>query len=224
LARELECASILQLGDFGYWEHTDAGKAYLDHLNRWLHADDLQCLFVDGNHDNHAWLRDRYLRTGRGLAWIRPRIQHANRGSSGTLGGVRFLALGGAYSIDKDNRVEGESWWPEETITDEEVRRCLEVGKADIMLCHDAPFGAEGVIHPSFTAGNKDLWPESTANRKRIRVVMDAAQPRLLFHGHYHHRNSTRVGQTQVEGLSCNGRGGDAYTVLDLDDFNAGQP
>lgn len=59
--------------------------------------------------------------------------------------GVRFLGLGGAFSVDRNARKVGRSFWFEETITDEEVELACENGKdgVDVMLAHDVFTGVD---------------------------------------------------------------------------------
>jgi hypothetical protein len=196
VAEAADVDAIVQLGDFGYWEHRPGGGRYLRHVAERLAAKGLWC---DG-----FWT-------------IRPNLFYAPRGLRWTWAGVRFLAMGGAYSIDKRYRVEGESWWPEETITEGEVVQACEGGPVDVLLAHDAPWGAEGVMGEE-TVGDKDSFPESEANRRRLRAVVDAVTPSLLVHGHYHHRNTTQLNGCRIEGLGRDGSGPDGWMLLDLAD------
>jgi hypothetical protein len=68
---------------------------------------------VYGANDNGV----RPLRNGV-LAW-------ADRGAVWAWHGFRFGALGGGVSIDRAVRVENESWWPTETITDHDVEALI---------------------------------------------------------------------------------------------------
>ena len=43
------------------------------------------------------------------------------RGEVYDLGGETVFSFGGATSVDKDWRVPGESWWPEEVSCEEEI-------------------------------------------------------------------------------------------------------
>lgn len=218
IAAAKNCPVILQLGDFGYWEHTGNGIRFLEQVETSLARWDLTCVWIDGNHENHRMLRDPDLYQPRpdGFVEIRPRLLHAPRGQRWTWQGQRFLALGGAYSVDKNRRRPGESWWPEETIADTEAFRCIADGPADVMVTHDAPWGADGVMGSETGGGDKDRFPESTANRLTLGAVVAAVQPRLLVHGHYHHRNTTTVAGTLVEGFARDWMGSDAWAVLDV--------
>lgn len=204
--------TILQLGDFGFWPHTGSGKVFWDNTQRFLEQCDVDLWWVDGNHENHDWL-DAQPRDNEGF-WRDGRITHIGRGARWSWNGVKFMGCGGAYSIDKPWRTEGTSWWAGETISEADVLRC-DGPDVDVVVSHDAPWGANNVLGPN-TAGDKDMYPESAANRKRLAAICDVVHPRLLVHGHYHHRNSTVYKSTRVEGFGCDG---DVQStgVLDLD-------
>lgn len=125
---------LIHLGDFGY-AFTDA---YLDALDRALDEHDLVLGFVEGNHENFDWLLAQPIASD-GLRYLRNRIVHLPRGLRWRWGNTRCLAVGGAYSIDRFLRIPGTSWWPQETITDDDVRRIADAGPAEVMFCHDCP-------------------------------------------------------------------------------------
>jgi predicted phosphodiesterase len=222
-AQRRGCDRIYQVGDFGYWEHVPRGGDFLHDLAVTLDEAKMQLVFVDGNHENHTMLRDLYvndgMRTPDGFYLLRKGIKYAARGTRWEVDGVRFLALGGAYSVDKEYRTPGHSWWPEETISIAEAEAACEGGEVDVVLSHDSPAGVRNAIGGT-TAGNKDLWPESYANRRVLRAVVDEVRPRLLLHGHYHHRNSEVLElddgwKVNVEGLGRDGMGHKAFVTLE---------
>lgn len=218
------CQAILQLGDFGYWEHRQGGVNFLDIASANLTEHDLICVWIDGNHENHEVLRlnygpggGRHAPTPEGWWMIRPRLFYAPRGSRWTWSGTQFLACGGAYSVDKQWRRLGTEWWPEETITVDEADECCDGGLCDVLVAHDAPAEAEGVIPPDGTWDRKkDAYPESLANRVLLQRIVDTTHPKLVVHGHYHTRNSTVLDSgVRVEGLHCDGEPSSMAT-LDL--------
>jgi predicted phosphodiesterase len=184
---------ILQLGDWGFWWPGDDKD---ERLNEMLAAHDIPMWFIDGNHDNHARLRaqSRYQ--------LRSHLRYLPRGERFELDGVSFLALGGAYSIDKAYRIEGKSWWREEEITYAEAMHAVEGGRVTVMLTHDIPWGVE------LTWDRKRDFPDSIPNRKLLRHVVDEVRPKWLFHGHMHFRQTSLLPLTgghmvRVESLNC---------------------
>lgn len=227
-AEKREIGTIVQLGDFGF-DHDREGRKFLDKTSSKLNHAGVDLYFVDGNHDNHPVLWSSYAPNPDGFCEVRERLYYLPRGTHFSWGGVRFLALGGAYSIDKKSRLEEEQWlnapgtlwWPTETITAEQRELAIAGGPVDVMFTHDCPWGV------SIAGINNEFW-ESNENRRQVAEVVRAVKPAMLFHGHYHERLTAVYGwdetlgsnrihyETQVEGFSCNGFGTDAWGVVDL--------
>lgn len=207
--------TIVQAGDFGYWEHTQHGIDFLDGVEDMLVSNGLELIWVDGNHENHTMLREKYIAAPgverrEGLVKIRESLWHCPRGNRFTVGNVKFLGMGGAWSIDKAYRTVGKSWWWEETITDEEVTYALRnTDPVDVVVSHDCPLGVDP-MGPQ-TAGEKTRFPDTFANRQRLTEVVKVVKPKLVIHGHYHQRRThpnVLIGDevyTQIEGLGCDG-------------------
>lgn len=69
------------------------------------------------------------------IVWLLPRPARLS------IGGRSVLSLGGASSVDRESRIEGLTWWPDEAITDEHVAAAIAGGAADLMLTHESPAG-----------------------------------------------------------------------------------
>lgn len=221
---------IFQLGDFGVTKQKSS-QVFLDRTSSKLQQVDKKLFFLDGNHDDHPYLWENYPPGQDGFCEVRENIYYSPRGHAFTWGGVRFLTLGGAYSVDKDSRVEDEQfenrpgwyWYPTELITAEERDFAISQGKVDVMLTHDCPWG---VKIPRIS----NMFWESNENRRQLAEVVKACKPDLLVHGHYHTRVTDvfewadpakeQTYSTRIEGLSCNpsvsGSGRDAWSIIDL--------
>lgn len=119
------------------------------------------------------------------LTWFLPRPARL------TIGGRRVLSLGGAASVDRQSRIEGLTWWPDEAITDDQVAAAIAGGPADLMLTHEGPAGTPVRPVREILRTNPHRFPEaaleaSAASRARIAEVWDAVRPDLLAHGHMH--------------------------------------
>jgi len=119
------------------------------------------------------------------VTWLLPRPARLQ------IAGREILSLGGAASVDREWRVPGVSWWPDEAITDEHVADAIAGGRADVMLTHESPartpLGTVNQILRSNPLGfPKSTLIESAASRSRITRVWDAVHPRHLLHGHMH--------------------------------------
>ena len=184
------CEWIIQVGDFGYWVGW-SGMVFLDRLNAALIDANIRFIWLDGNHESFDQLEIavKYApRNQAGQTFIRSNILYSPRGCAFTMDHKRFMTVGGAYSIDKQYRKAGESWWPQETLTDNEVlgivnnataRRQKGKPEVDYLFTHDC--------HPNtpFRARLKND-PESNIHRDKIKAVVSAVQPRFMFHGHMH--------------------------------------
>lgn len=194
-AEKHDCDVIFQLGDFGYWEHWDDGIRYLEKLNRMSKRHGVPIYWIDGNHENHPLLRETYADrvNDEGFWQIRENIFYCPRGHVWEWDGVRFMGLGGAFSVDRDQRTVGRTFWFEETITEEDVERALENAGGeyvDVMFTHDTPLGVDLVwqmARQGRTLGKKGDR-ESTYNRILLQDVVEVVQPKWLFHGHMHLR------------------------------------
>lgn len=197
---------ILHLGDFGYTFNAEFMKRVEDSCR----DAGLPLLFVDGNHEDHPTLL-RYGVKPNGLRKLTEHIWHLPRGFRWTWAGIRFLALGGAYSVDRRWRVQGVSWWKEETVTPEQAVEAS-AQQVDVLLSHDCP---AGVIIPGID--DSDSLPpfppleimRAGEHRALLREVVDQARPAAIWHGHYHRRYQARAdfgyGAVWVNGMDCDG-------------------
>lgn len=208
---------IVQVGDFGFWEHTRDGAAYLDGVAKLADSHQTPLCWLDGNHENHTLLRSRYGPQGEqhkptveGFWTIRPRVFYLPRGVRWEWDNYRFMALGGAYSVDKEWRVREEVkhhadhtlWWPEEEIDQTELDCALRDGAPlDVLLTHDKPRQA----NPRW---NRKNFLECYPNQDKIAQVVKKHTPKLLVHGHLHFRYDDEIKcaddkNTRIVGLAC---------------------
>ena len=171
---------VIICGDFGLlWNDGHEEHRWLD----WLERKPFTLLWIDGNHENFDMLARFPVRNWHGgkVQFIRENVIHLCRGSMFDIDGKSVFAFGGANSLDKWARIEGESWWAAEMPTAEEYeygRQVLKQAKnhADIILTHSAPsyllketlgFGGDAV-----TDYFEELWQTCTFKH--------------WFSGHYH--------------------------------------
>lgn len=180
------CQVLVQVGDLGILWPGQHSKSFDLPLVEELEKRGVTFVFVDGNHDNHAALRefdaepDGFVEVLKGVFW-------APRGHRWTWSGVSFAALGGAFSVDWQWRTEGESvWWGLETPKQEEADR-LGSEPVDVLLTHDVPTGV-----PVASQFQVDPVTEREAGvtRHLLKDVVDRLHPKLVFSGHWHQRVS----------------------------------
>lgn len=209
---------LLQAGDFGIWPG-EGGRAYLQHVTEALAAADMRLWFVDGNHEDHAQLAalTSLLDVTRPVA-ITDRITWLPRGHRWTWHDRRWLALGGATSVDRPALVEGKNWWRGEAISGPQMARVIQGGLADVMLTHDAPWSV-----PMTLPEPPAWWDLQSAARHRAlleRIVLQV-HPQWLIHGHYHLDHEVTVqmpyGPLHVTGLDCDGSWRRHTRLLDVE-------
>lgn len=165
---------------------------WLNRLNEVLTTNGMVLMFVDGNHEDFGVLHS-YPVNRLGVRVLRHRVWHLPRGFRWNWWGVEFLALGGAYSINRD---DGD-WDHEELIGLDEAGKIISDKKdnaqVDVMITHDCP---DLVDIPKMDSNSP--WPAShlagaAAHRGLMGRIVDELTPNHLIHGHYH----TRYDQTR---------------------------
>lgn len=201
---------VVQVGDFGVWPGWQ-GRDFLASVDKVARRRDVNVLFIDGNHDDHDQL-DAAARVD-GLGKFGERIWHVPRGTRWDWAGIRFAALGGATSVDRQSRTPGQSWWPAERISADDVKNFQRGGVVDVAVTHDCP---AGVRIPGVTHGRGvKYWGygpivEAEEHRQVLAGALSPTSPALIVHGHYHLRYSGvwhyEGGHAEVEGLHYAGK------------------
>lgn len=115
-AVDQDCQVVVQLGDFGFWEHEMSGIRFLDDVAAAARAAGVTVYAIDGNHDKTSLVLDMYVmdRDKDGFVMVRhdqigdSSVLYVPRGHRWTWSVVRFAAFGGAYSVDKAWRLQLE--------------------------------------------------------------------------------------------------------------------
>lgn len=203
---------IVQVGDFGYWPRRQWGRKWVRLWEAALAERDLHLWWVDGNHEDLGSLLALPVDDRTGRRPLSPRVHHLPRGHRWSWDGLEWLALGGAVSVDRWDRVTGADWFPAEAVTEADVLRATEGGEAHVVVAHDVPWGS-----PRWSARlqqdrppeeRETLWPDdmltaSDRNQQALRAVLDAVCPAVWVHGHHHVRIDDRIGSTRLVGLAC---------------------
>lgn len=209
---------LVHLGDFGFFPGAK-GRRYLETVDAALRAHDRDLYVVDGNHDDHVTLFEAdETPDPDGFVTVFNRIKHVPRGHRWEWGGVSFLGLGGAISLDREWRTLWVDYWPQEAITMGQAARVALGGRADVMVCHDAPTCVDVPNIPP-----KEMWPvvpmrDADQNRWLLQRVIEQVTPRIFVHGHFHSNYCKLVDGTWYIGLDCDGKPfDDNYWWLDTD-------
>jgi hypothetical protein len=151
---------------------------------------------------------------GQGLRRLSDWVWHLPRGTRWTWHGLRFVALGGAHSVDGIwRRQQNLLWQREERITPADVARTVAGGPADVLVAHDCP---TGIAIPGIDVGREQPPPfpeiellRAGEHRQILREVVNQIRPRVIWHGHYHVAYEGYVdlgyGPVIAAGLNCDG-------------------
>lgn len=204
---------IIQVGDFGLWDHTLGGMKYLDIMNEACRKHGVKIYWLDGNHENHDHLaiyKKINPKNNSGQVYLRSHVIYSPRGCWWEWHGKKFMTVGGAVSIDRGHRVQGESFWEGEELSEREVKGINQ--KVDYLFTHDCPSNApfKYRLKPDY---------DSVTHRQRMNEVGKITQPKVWFHGHMHEKYvynfMHQSGYADVYGLQMNG---DTFSwgVLDI--------
>lgn len=201
-AARLGLDHIVQVGDFGLWDHYENGVKYLDMLNEACRRTGVKVYWLDGNHENHDrldWYVQNNPKNYTGHVYIRSHIFYSPRGNTWKWEGKTFMTVGGAVSIDRQRRTPGLSWWVQEKLSVKDVMGITT--QADYLFTHDCPTNAP------FRGLFDD--PESHMHRQIMNDVGRTVQPKVWIHGHMHDKYvyefQHQKGYSKVFGLEMDG-------------------
>ena len=172
---------VIVCGDFGLvWDNKPEERYW----RKWLDEKPWTTLFVDGNHENFELLNAYPVEEWHGgrIHHISEKIIHLMRGYVFSLEGATFFTFGGAASHDKEWRLPGLSWWPEELPSDKELRQANDMlaqcnNQVDYIISHCAPSLIQGRLNPSY---KRDRLTEY------FEYVRETVKFKRWYFGHYH--------------------------------------
>lgn len=184
---------LIICGDFGLVFEQEESKEERYWLN-WLDAKPWTTLFVDGNHENFDRLKTYPIQNkwdGK-VQQISEKVFHLMRGEVYQIEDQKIFAFGGAFSHDREYRIENETWWQEELPSLEECENAIQNlrrhnNEVDIIVTHDA--------HRSFTQSlgyYGDAMNINGYNDDRINIldffeeIFKMVTFKDWFCGHYH--------------------------------------
>ncbi len=173
---------LIVTGDFGLIWNNDKTDLW---WQKWLAEKPWTTVFVDGNHENHKLLSE--LKTvkkfGSDVGKVNDSIFHLRRGRVYKINGEKILTIGGAESIDKEWRVEGVSWWPEELISRKEEDQILDLlahdTKFDYVITHTVPKTVFDFMFPNSIKYNDPTM-------KLLDYVNNVIEFKAWYFGHFH--------------------------------------
>ncbi len=183
---------VIVLGDFGCWPNKDEE---LKTLNQKLNY---TLLFLDGNHEHFPFLegfivKDKF----GGKVHDVYGIYHLCRGEVFEIPvegrTLKVAVCGGGDSKDKEKRTEGVDWFPEERISEDDVRRMIENGRTynmnvDVFLSHSlsSAVKAEWQYESSNIPFNKSKTYEISNSDYMVRNIIGQLNAGVYYSAHEH--------------------------------------
>jgi len=180
---------IVILGDAGYnyysSERDAEAKLHLSHVKPTI-------LCIHGNHEIRPANIPSYKTKewNGGIVWYEeeyPNLLFAKDGEIYTLNGLNYLAIGGAYSVDKHLRLRrGAGWWEDEQPSDE-IKRYVEeqirAHRVDVILSHTCPrkYTPTEVFLPMVDQSTVDNSTEIWLDQ-----IEEAVNYKAWYCGHWH--------------------------------------
>lgn len=150
--------------------------------------------FTDGNHENFDILKS-YEPDEYGIIHLSPHIHYTPRGTGLLIqidDGIKsILCCGGADSIDKFRRIPHLNWWADETITQDDINKCLEnkkdINKFDYIITHCCPYSIFKDYY-AFLVTLTNIDQDSVDHSSELMLDQLAANIKCdkHFFGHYH--------------------------------------
>ena len=177
----------------------DAGINYFLNIKDYILKNQLKelpvTLFcIHGNHEERPENIDTYITKEfhNGTVYYEeefPNILFAKDGEIYDFEGLSTLVIGGAYSVDKENRLlYGYNWYPSEQPNEETKNRVREVlkehdNKVDVILSHTCPY--KYMPYEMFMDGVDDSKVDKSTERF-LDEIEENTDYKLWYCGHYH--------------------------------------
>lgn len=188
---------IIVAGDCGFgfkYLAYDIDFYYSKSMDRLMDANNY-IAFVRGNHDDPWFFDGEHV----GYEHFRAVPDY----SLLTACGHHILCVGGAVSIDRDQRTAGKDWWEGEkpVFMPERLSAIHNEGyRIDVVVTHTAPSFCE-FTNPSGVADSDGLLADMQEERRVMDVILatlavNFLPPRHWFYGHFHHSWNAHINGT----------------------------
>lgn len=195
------------LGDIGlgfYNDHTGPIKF----LNKEGVKRNNMFYLIRGNHDNPDSFSDERIAEVE-KKYTNVRLLRDFEEIELTFNNKKGLVVPGAISIDRCIRIEGSSYWSNETIRYDMIDS-LKDKKYDFVLAHSGPeplyIKVDDTVERIAQRSDHFLLDDIAKERKAIDEIIDFVKPEFWINGHYHHYASFEHKGTKVHVLAeCGG-------------------
>jgi predicted phosphodiesterase len=180
---------FFHVGDCGEgFDHVKKEDRFLRGVYQYLIDIDSYLIICRGNHSDPAYFDDEHFQNKK----FGDRIYFAPDYTVIEFNGKTAQIIGGGISIDRSDRIAGQSWWSKEVVNymPENVK------KVDILFTHvppeDVPFQKANAnptvahYHSIEAMTGDDLFGELAEERKIVQKISDASECSQHFYGHFH--------------------------------------
>lgn len=196
---------LIQVGDMGLMGNLF--EKYLYKVNKKLESYNIELWFIDGNHENFDWLLNK-VTNKHVLNSITSNIKYIPRGTMLNIGTKNFYFCGGAFSIDKSLRTIYKSWWPQETLSNEETEELIEFynnnykdKKIDYFISHDTPLFE--IFQDNSIFLNQSDFYNDYSHKMNLAKLFELTKASVIIHGHYHTRKNIKKNNIENITLNC---------------------
>lgn len=160
------------------------GIDFSQELNKIKQGDTQTKIFwVPGNHEHWWALTKLYGRYGKEPIALNDFVYYCPIGSTLQINNLIYLFLGGADSYDKNQRLIGFDWFPEELLGQADLDYVLEnVKKAEVIISHTNPIS---FTPKHFQSSEKINDP----TRRVLQIFLETYKPKFWAHSHWHNYN-----------------------------------
>ncbi len=184
-SNQLAGSSFILLGDVGIgFDAKDEQK--LHHCDVLLQNTGNHFYLIRGNHDNPRCWQDS--------AWLIPfeNIHFVNDGQQLIIGSKRYVAFGGAISVDRCTRTLGLDYWNGEAFVPPKSR----IKDIQGVLAHTGPFAQGWGSIMSYIVRDVALRHDLAKEQDDILDTIKLLRPEQWFCGHFHISENTCVENT----------------------------
>lgn len=194
---------LIHVGDAGEgFHHINRDAAELNRLEQYCEEHRGQIFIVRGNHSDPAFFNPEHIfnSTLKHIEFV-PDYSYKN------INGKVFLFVGGATSIDRQNRIVDRDYWTDEVFVLKPDYKNLD--PCDILITHSSGSN-EFPIDDGFSRisgwfkNDRFLKDELIAERQDIQKLYDHVSPRVHCWGHFHEVSSEYVEGTWQRCLDIN--------------------
>jgi hypothetical protein len=176
--RDITNCNIFSVGDLGIGFSFDE-EQNVKFLNKEFKRRNINFYGIRGNHDNPLYFKgdDRIVLSNFELIEDYTIIEY---------GGKTIQCIGGATSVDRTGRLEGLSYWKDETV-DFVPDKC---SKVDVLVTHTAPSYCFPQQFNDMVYGwaevDHNLIQDLTKEKKLMDEIFSICRPAQHFYGHFH--------------------------------------